>query len=664
MSRFSLFIIFLFIVSLFPELIVAESSQDDLNINWENSGDITFLVESNQWFQFGIGINSTSINLETLNIKIIGETNWGIDDSRFIVKDQQITNNGSFELESNENLSLTVQVFIPEINNGTPLAETEYPFQLKLTNETGKNITWNYALSIRPKFSLTIDEIIERRDISPLSNSIHDIKIRNTGNIQTSFSSEISAINLQGEVIENEEKTRVAYLGWNATISGWVEELILQPNQSSTIQISINSPYEEQGTFSVQMKIKSNSGNVEENIYLNSSIEIQKNIDLELIGENCLEITNNEKCNMEIKLKNSGNFKERIGNISCISTSDFIMFNENNFENEINVFNSELFEIILEPNEDKMFKFNISTTISRINAGSIENIICTHFVYNSNLTKSTNLTLNINEFHNIIFENKPLKWRENNQLFICMEIENKGNTPESFSVGIRVSHEGNHGLITPLNSTFDKNSSRIRGYYIENILPNQKLNITGWMNIPNIGVQDELIWISIDINSVPDHFEKTWRINETIKGNSENNSNNKTINEIKENVFLNSFNTYGYPSIASLISIIIIIMAIKTRRNRNIDSNPSEQKNNDWMSTFFDRKETNVDLTSPEINKNEFKELFSKNKNSNKEYTTQKINYKQIEDESKKLEKRVEKNFENKITSELLDDLDENEYDF
>ena len=66
-------------IILLPALSYAEESSKNLEIEWENSGEITFLVPSEQWFQFSIGINSTSSNSQLIAIEIIGETNWGIN---------------------------------------------------------------------------------------------------------------------------------------------------------------------------------------------------------------------------------------------------------------------------------------------------------------------------------------------------------------------------------------------------------------------------------------------------------------------------------------------------------------------------------------------------------------------------------------------------------
>ena len=81
-------------------IILCRGASKNLEIEWENSGEITFLVPSEQWFQFSIGINSTSPNTQSIAIEIIGETNWGINQSKFIIRDTEISNQDSFELGS------------------------------------------------------------------------------------------------------------------------------------------------------------------------------------------------------------------------------------------------------------------------------------------------------------------------------------------------------------------------------------------------------------------------------------------------------------------------------------------------------------------------------------------------------------------------------------
>jgi hypothetical protein len=64
-------------------------------------------------------------------IEIIGETNWGINQSKFIIEETEISNQESFELDPNELTNITVKIYIPEMENGPPQANMEYPSQLK-----------------------------------------------------------------------------------------------------------------------------------------------------------------------------------------------------------------------------------------------------------------------------------------------------------------------------------------------------------------------------------------------------------------------------------------------------------------------------------------------------------------------------------------------------
>ena len=115
MSRFSINVILVASIILLPVLSYAEEPSKNLEIEWENSGEITFLVPSEQWFQFSIGINSTSPNTQSIAIEIIGETNWGINHSKFIIRDTEISNQDSFELGSDESTNITVKIYIPPI---------------------------------------------------------------------------------------------------------------------------------------------------------------------------------------------------------------------------------------------------------------------------------------------------------------------------------------------------------------------------------------------------------------------------------------------------------------------------------------------------------------------------------------------------------------------
>ena len=389
-------------IILLPALSYAEESSKNLEIEWENSGEITFLVPSEQWFQFSIGINSTSSNSQLIAIEIIGETNWGINQSKFIIKNTEISNQDSFELDSSESTNITVKIYIPPIENGFPLANIEYPFQLKISNSTESYETWNYAISILPKYSLMIDEINEKEIIEPLGNIIHEVKIRNTGNIQTTFLTEISPIEEDGDLIFKNESNRFEEAGWDATLSGWVEASSLEPNESVTLKITVNSPYSSTGNLSISLQINSTQGGIKENIILNTSISIIKTSKIEIEDENCDELIFKNKCKLRLKITNTGNYREYIQNTNCTTNSDYIIFN-NSQEDELNqitlsdvTYNTEL----LEPLEFKLIEFEISlnSEIKMINAGTIISINCNYYNNELEIIDSENLNLIIKTY--------------------------------------------------------------------------------------------------------------------------------------------------------------------------------------------------------------------------------------------------------------------------
>jgi len=672
-------VVLLFTIGIIPLTINAENISEDLNINWENSGDITFLVPSDQWFQFGIGINSTSTNTQSIIIEIIGDTNWGINESIFEIKGNELSLQETFELTSQESTNLNVKILIPEIQNGMPLAETEYQFRLKLSNSTGATEFWNYAISILPKYSLSVDELMLNPNIDPLGTVTHEIKIRNTGNILTQFTSEISPLDSDGNLILTNETNRFEKSGWNATLSGWIEGMTLAPNESNTFRIIINAPYASIGNLSTRLHIESNPGTVSENIFVNTTILTIKKSEIQLTDTGCEQFVFENSCKLNLKITNKGNFIENLQNTNCTTNSSFINFNnefsviENNLPQQIQLTDSDSKEVFLEPNEFTNIEFEIifESTGILVEAGTIGHIECNYISDELITIDSSKINITIEDIFDINHDLNPDTWIEENQLFISMNLENKGNLPESFTVTISVSHEGNHGLILPENASYDDNSIRIRAYELLEIEPYEHLNVTGWMDIPSPNIEDEVVWISIEVSTYSNSFEKTWKTNMTINGIG---SSNESIKEGEKGFnfdeLKNTFNVYGYSILAILIATIMIYNALKIRSERNkLETYEKPIKNKDWMSTFFMKKNKDINVDSPSMNKDEFKQMFTKkvgNKKIEEIINTDKNILKEASNTIDKIKKEDSPQNKNKFIEGLLDDinLEDEEYDY
>lgn len=672
MGRFSIMVFLLISIGIFPLTIIAEKDSENLNITWENSGDITFVVPSEQWFQFGIGVNSTSTDSQSIIIEIIGNTNWGINESIFQIKGVDLSNQDSFVLNANESTIVNVKIYIPEIQNGTPLAETEYQFQLKLSNSTGANEFWNYGISILPKYSIEIDEIKLSPNIDPAGTVTHEVKIRNTGNILTQFTSEISPLDDEGNLILTNETNRFVKSGWNATLSGWIEAISLAPNQSITLRIAINAPYSDNGNLSTRLHIESNLGTVSENIYLNTTILTIKKSEIQLTNTECEQNILDESCKLNIKITNKGNFREGIQNTNCSTNLNYINFNNNSSNtNQIQITEINSQEESLEPEEFINFEFDITLENGDtvVEAGTVISVECNYISKDSTILDSTSINFTIKENYEIKQFSKPESWVNNSRLYLSINLENKGNTQEGFTVSMSVSHEVNHGLILPENAIFDNDSLRIRSYDILECEPYGSINITGWMEIPQANIEDELFWISIDVSTYSNSFENTWETNMTIQGTGSIDNELEQNKEFEFDTLKNMFNAYGYSLLAIFIATIMIYNALKIRAERtNLVTKDEVKSEKDWMSTFFVKKNNNVNLESPSINKNEFKQKFSEkvgNKKIVEQVQTDKNKLKKASETIDLITQNSNKN-EKEILEDLLDglSLDDEEYDY
>ena len=682
MSRFSTMVIFLLLTIIIPLESNAENVPEELEISWENEGGITFVVPSDQIFQFGIGINSVSTNEQIINLEIIGETNWGIDENTTITINYNdstlLLHEGDiFILQPGDFANITVGVYVPDVINGYPLAETPYPFQLKITNSSGAFKTWDYSISLIPKYSFEIENITEINEINPSGNVMHQIEIRNTGNIVTEFQSEIFPLDENGNVILTNESNRFVKDGWNATLSGWMNALSLEPNESNIFKITVNAPYISSGKLSILVKIRTLQGGIVENIYLNSSIIINKNIKLEFEDNNCEDFVTKKKCILNLKLKNEGNFIDELQNTNCSTNSNFIGFNligttiENTAPTYI-LLTEDNQEINIERNEIIELKFEIifQPPSEGINAGTNGIITCNYFSNKSEILNLTQLQITIIDFLEIESSEISEKWVEDNKLYISVEIKNKGNSPESFSISISVSHDENHNLIIPTNAIYDENSSRIRSYELLDVQPNESFNVTGWFNLPSQGIEDEITWISLDASTYSNSFTKTWKNELIIEGKGTDETNSSIQEEIAFYELRNYFNTYGYTLLAVIIATIMIFQAIKIRSKRiNKKDNENIEKNGEWMSKFFERKKRIENVESQSISKAEFKQMFS-NKTGNKEIPAITTFEKEIlNDASQTIDRLNKKQSEEELNS-LVEDLfeefenDDSEFDY
>ena len=412
---------------------------------------------------------------------------------------------------------------------------------------------------------------------------------------------------------------------------------------------------------------------------MNTTILTIKKSEIQLTDTECNQFILENSCKLNLKIINKGNFREHIQNTTCTTNSSFINFNyqfsaiENNVPQNIQLTDTESKEVLLEPNEFTNIEFEIifENKDTLVEAGTIGFIECNYISDELIIIDSSKINITIEDVFDINHDLNPDTWTKENQLFISINLQNKGNLPESFTVTISVSHEGNHGLILPENAIYDDKSIRIRSYELLEIESSGSLNITGWMDIPQPNVEDEIVWISIEVSTYSNSFGKIWKTNLTVEGIG---STEEPITENREgfnfNQLKNVFNVYGYSVLAILIATIMIYNALKIRSERDdLETYDKPIKNKDWMSTFFMKKNKEINVDSPSMNKDEFKQMFTKkvgNKQIEEIVNTDKNILKEASNTIDKIKNKKSLQNKNKFIDELLDDinLEDDEYDY
>ena len=107
-------------------------------------------------------------------------------------------------------------------------------------------------------------------------------------------------------------------------------------------------------------------------------------------------------------------------------------------------------------------------------------------------------------------------------------------------------------------------------------------------------------------------------------------------------------------------------LKIRAQRNQTVSINKST-KNNDWMSTFHNKKNKELNLESPTINKNEFQQMFSE-KSGHKNIENTPMPGKEILKDANEKINKINTNQEDeqiKSIDDLLNDINmDDEYDY
>ena len=281
----------------------AEEKSNSLLITWGSDGDLDIISSPDQWV--GFSTNLTNVGAEQMELypTISGETEWGVEDSTIMVEQTLISSGNSFVLDVNESLDIEVQIRVPAVVNGSPLGNTQFPFQLRVSDIDGASSSWNYTVSIIAVHGLSIDHVDAITSINPAGSIRHSITLRNTGNVFNGFEISVNPLDEAGESVGTGEPRRFAYDGWNATVHNFAAASALSPNETVTIELAVNAPYRSVANLSAVLSIASTQGSLEESITFSTSVEVERNHSITLDEVECSTIGPESDCTQHMVLR-------------------------------------------------------------------------------------------------------------------------------------------------------------------------------------------------------------------------------------------------------------------------------------------------------------------------------------------------------------------------
>ena len=128
-------------------------------------------------------------------------------------------------------------VDVPEIIDGSPLANTGPRFQLKAVSGLDRAVSqWSFDLLLDAYTNASIDAKDEDLVLDPGANGRISVDVRNVGNTNNRLNITLQAIDQQGQPISGIAlEDRIARNGWTMALFGGLEEVELGPNETRTM---------------------------------------------------------------------------------------------------------------------------------------------------------------------------------------------------------------------------------------------------------------------------------------------------------------------------------------------------------------------------------------------------------------------------------------------
>ena len=382
-------------------------------------------------------------------------------------------------------------VDVPAVVNGAPLAETGPRFILSAISGLDKDVeTWTFDLLMNEKKNASIDGLESSLSVAPNQDGRLQAVVRNVGNTANTLNITLQGLTANGDPLPGTPQAdRFNASGWVVALFGGLENVLLQPNESRSIEIGFQAPNEFQGELHVELRVFAEGAT--------SSLKTARTVavinrissgEITHDAEGCLAVLPNQACTVNLDIRNTGNayntFVVRETNTSGGFTVDvpassrLLQVNQQGEYNNIS---------ITAPGDAMAFTLGETTFELLDDTGMV--------------VDSTTVELKVAPQIAWTFRNVAEQVNAKGRLSIAMEVRNDGNAVDGLIVQLQSSHSVDMGFIPPDIAVYEEGVEFPRSFEVNDIPLNSNFTIRAWVQLPQDQTSNGTVYINTTIRS-------------------------------------------------------------------------------------------------------------------------------------------------------------------
>ena len=457
------------------------------NLTFGVSGVSTFTVDAGTRTSVAVNITNNAMLDDNITYDIYSTSafNWGWTMN-------ETAGNNAFETLVPGQLSYVfVWIDIPQVMDGAPLQGHGPQFTLKAVSGLDRALSqWSFNLIYDSFRNASIDFAEPNLELAPGGNGRSEVTLRNTGNIDSRMDLSMQAIDENGDTLNGFAKSdRFENDGWTVALFNGVEDNVLAPNESRTIEIGFQSPVQNSGSINVRFFVFA-IGAYERtySIDVGATIVRERAGEASLITTGCQKLLPSQSCNSTIEVTNTGNAIDYYS-LELLSAPEFVNVSVPTTGIEIaNTFSDEFPDITITASSDSIAfeNGNVSIAVNFLNSERLQII---------------SIPVKIAPVVNWSFENVDEEIDSKGRLSIVMTLRNQGNAFDGLVVQLQSSHSTEMAFVPPSIAVIEEGVENPRSFEIFNIPVGTNFTVIAWVEIPVDQQANGTIWINTTVRS-------------------------------------------------------------------------------------------------------------------------------------------------------------------